>query len=976
VSGMFDQSEQAEQPEPPQRGGGRSKALIITAGVLVAFFVALTGFSSFWTERLWFGSVGYSEVFSTLLWTRIGLFLVFGGLMAGAVALNIGLAYRFRPFFLNSAASDVNLERYRDAISPITGWLLAGISLLMGAFAGASASGQWRSYSLWRHSQSFGSNDPYFGKDAGFYVFDLPWWHYVTDFVMAVAIIGLMAAALVHYLYGGIRLSASSERVSPAAQVHLSVLLGVFVLAKAADYWLDRYDLVTGSGSLFTGMGYTDDNAVLPAKEILTGIALICALLFFLNIWRKTWLLPSLGIALFALSAILLGLIVPGVVQQFQVNPNVPDKEGPYISANIKATRDAYDLEDIDVQPYTSEPNTTDGDLATLDAATSSVPLVDPKVVSQTFEQQQQVRAYYSVPDVLDVDRYRIADKDRAVVIGVRELDQSGIADGDKTWSNLHTVYTHGNGVIAAFANQRPEDDKRQATSVQWAEGQETDESSITNLTPDGYESRVYYGEKSPTYSIVGKPADGPDLELDLPKGERGDSNQTTTYDGEGGVSIGNLFDKVLYAVKFGESNLVLSDRVHEDSKILYDRHPRTMVEKVAPWLTVDSDPYPVVVDGRITWVLDGYTVTDRYPLSQSESLETMTDDSLASDLGFQTLPTDEINYMRNSVKATVDAYDGTVTLYEWEPDPISEAWGEVFPGVLKPRSEIPDALLEHLRYPDDLFKVQRYQFAKYHETDAKLWLDASTRWEVPKDPEAEAFLQPPYRLFVDNTWALTSVYVPRGRANLVSFVSVNSDATDEANYGKISVLELPNERTDGPGQIANELSSDEAVREELLSFSQGGVTGVPGNLLTLPVGDGLMYVQPLYAKRSDTDSSFPILRFVLVSYGSEIGIGDTLRGAIADVLGVDGGSAPQPPVAGGQGGQGGGGNPQPPDTTGSVNDQIRALLAQAESKFEAADQEQTNGNTVAWARLMDQGRELINQAFALAKVRDAGTPG
>ena len=257
-------------------------------------------------------------------------------------------------------------------------------------------------------------------------------------------------------------------------------------------------------------------------------------------------------------------------------------------------------------------------------------------------------------------------------------------------------------------------------------------------------------------------------------------------------MPIGNLFEKVLYAVKFGEPNLVLSGSVHENSKILYDRNPRTMVEKVAPWLTVDSDPYPVVVDGRIKWVLDGYTVTDKFPLSQRESLETMTDDSLADDLGFQTLPTDEINYMRNSVKATVDAYDGEVTLYEWETDPISEAWGEVFPDILQPREDIPDELLEHLRYPDDLFKVQRYQFAKYHETDAKEWYDASTRWEVPTDPEAEAFLQPPYRLFLDDTWALTSVYVPRGRANLVSYVSVNSDATDTENYGKISVLELP----------------------------------------------------------------------------------------------------------------------------------------------------------------------------------------
>jgi uncharacterized membrane protein (UPF0182 family) len=436
-------------------------------------------------------------------------------------------------------------------------------------------------------------------------------------------------------------------------------------------------------------------------------------------------------------------------------------------------------------------------------------------------------------------------------------------------------------------------------------------------------------------------------------------------------VSIGNLFDKVLYAVKFGDANLVLSDRVHENTKILYDRHPRRMVEKVAPWLTVDADPYPVVVDGRIQWVLDGYTVTDKFPMSERESLEDMTDDSLADDLGFQTLPTDEINYMRNSVKATVDAYDGTVTLYEWESDPISEAWGEVFPDILQPRESIPDELLEHLRYPDDLFKVQRYQFAKYHETDPKEWYDGSTRWEVPTDPEAEGFLQPPYRLFVDDTWALTSVYVPRGRANLVSFVSVNSDATDEENYGRISVLELPNERTDGPGQIANELSSDEDVREELLSFTQGGVDPVPGNLLTLPVGDGLMYVQPLYAKRADTESSFPILRFVLVSYGDEIGIGTTLREAIADVLGVAPDSTE--PIVEETPEEGGGGNaPTEPEPAGSVDDQIRALLAEAEAKFAAADRAQANGNTVGWARLMEDGRKLITEAFALASARDA----
>ena len=966
MSGMFDAEPERREEHPPPGRSGRSRTLIITAAVLVVLFLSLTGFASFWTERLWFKAAGFGSVFQTLLWTRIGLFLVFGGVMAAVVALNLALAYRARPLLLNSG--DANLARYRAAVTPVMGWLFGGVSALMGIFAGASASGQWREYSLWRHSSPFGHTDPYFHRDAGFYVFDLPWWHYLTDFLMAVSVIALMGAALVHYLYGGIRLSVARDRLSGAAQVHLSALLGVFVLAKAADYWLDRFDLVTGSGSLFTGMGYTDDHAVLPAKEILTGIALICAVLFFLNIWRRTWLLPSMGIALLALSAVLLGLIVPGVVQQFQVSPNVPDKEGKYIAANIEATRAAYNLDEIEVSPYASAPVTEGDDLEELDAATASVPLVDPKIISPTFEQQQQVRAYYSVSSVLDVDRYEIDGKERALVLGVRELDQSGLGADARNWSNLHTVYTHGNGVIAAYANQRSEDDERQSDNIQWAEGQEPDESALTNLTDDGYESRVYYGEQSPSYSIVGKPEDGNDVELDLPKGERDDENQSTTYDGAGGVPIGGIFNKLIYAVKFGEPNLMLSGRVYDNSKILYDRNPRRMVEKVAPWLTVDSDPYPAVIDGKIQWILDGYTVTDRFPLSQRESLEKMTDDSLTETPGFQTLPTDEINYMRNAVKATVDAYDGTVHIYAWdEEDPILKAWSEVFPDVVEPKSDIPDALLEHLRYPDDLFKVQRYQFARYHVTDAKDWYEDNNRWEVPTDPQAEQQLQPPYRLFTDGVdgeanYSLTSVFVPFEKDNLASFVTVDSDATSDS-YGKISVLELPNERTDGPRLIANELSSDEDVREEVFSFSQGNVTPIYGNLLTLPVGDGLMYVQPLYAKRSGTESSFPILRFVLVSYGNEVGIGTTLREAIADVLGVSA-TAPTPTP-----------EPEPdpgdgkPDPTpsGTVDDQIRSLLTQAEAKFNAADRAQSNGDTVGWARLMEQGRDLIAKAVELS---------
>ncbi|WP_210504080.1 UPF0182 family membrane protein [Nocardioides xinjiangensis] len=999
MSNPFDRPSGPQGPDGPQRPGGpagpggprtvtssrRPGALVITAIVLILAFMLLSGFASFWTERLWFGSVGYSEVFSTLLLTRVGLFLVFAGLMAATVALAMSMAYRFRPVLWPGmpGVPDDGMDRYRQLLAPRMAWVVAGASVVMGLFAGASASGQWRSYSLWRHGQEFGTTDPYFEKDVGFYVFELPFWHYVVDYVMALAVVGLIASILMNYLFGGIRLSARpGERLTSAAQIQVSSLLAMFVIAKAVDYWLDRFDLVTSSGSIFTGMGYTDDKAVLPAKEILAGIALVCALLFLANIWRRTWLLPSVGVALFALSAIILGLIVPTLVQAIRVNPNVPDREGPYIKENIDATREAYALDAVETRPVGGSPGPADGRLDELDAATSNVPLVDPKVVSEVFEQQQQVRGYYSVSNVLDVDRYDIGETDRAVVLGVRELYQNGIAEGDRDWSNLHTVYTHGNGVIAAYANQRPEDDSSQSLSIQWAEGQQADEDALSREYGDDFEGRVYYGEQSPSYSIVGKPDGGEDIELDLPRGtsssEAEESGTETTYDGQGGVPVGSLFNKLLYAVKFGEPNFILSGRVHENSKVLYDRNPRTMVEKVAPWLTVDSDPYPVVVDGGIKWVLDGYTVTDKYPLSQRESLETMTDDSLQQDSGFQTLPTDEINYMRNSVKATVDAYDGTVTLYAWDDsDPILRAWDEVFPGVLEEREEIPDELLSHLRYPEDLFKAQRYQYQRYHETSAADWYEGSTRWEVPKDPQAATRLQPPYRLFSEtdgeSTWSLTSVYVPRERDNLAAFMSVNSDATDTEDYGKISVLELPDTRTDGPRLIAAALSTDETVRQELLSFTQGDATPVFGNLLTLPIGDSFMYVQPLYTRRDD-ESAYPILRFVLVSYQGRVGIGETLRDAIEDSLdgvpatpedpeGEEGEEPTEPPSASPTDEPGEEPTPAPEGTQA----QIRQLLVQAEEKFNQADAAQQRGDTVRWARLMEEGRDLIEEAVRLA---------
>ncbi len=949
-------SNTAETPDvpPPAARNPRSRALVITAVVLVAAFLGLTTFSGFYTDRLWYVSGGYAGVFTTLIWTRIGLFVVTGLLMALVVCLNVVLAYRLRPIFVGMGDPN-GMGRYREAVTPIRRLVVLGIGLVLLVFTGTSGAGQWRTYLMWRNGGDFGSEDVYFGRDIGFFVFDLPWYHFLTDLAMAVLVLSVIAAALTHYLYGGIQLQSSAgERMSGAAQAQLSLLVGLFVLAKGVDYWLDRFDLPTETGSLITGVTYTDDNAVLPAKNILIGIAVICAILFFLNVWRRTWMLPSVGVALLALSAVLLGMIWPGLVQQFQVRPSELDRERDYIGRNIEATRAAYDLTDVEIEPYTPDAS-IGATLASLDGQTKSIPLVDPQVVRAAFEQTQQVRAYYSVAPVLDVDRYPI--------------------DG---------VYTHGNGIIAAYANQRGRDDRSQLDTesvgdenagLEWAQGTQASEDDLQEAT-GGYEDRVYYGEQSPDYSIVGKPSeDAEDYELNLPL-QGSENGSTTTFEGEGDASVGSTFNKLMFAIKFGEPNFLLSGRVNDNSQVLFDRDPTVRLQKVAPWLTVDSDPYPAIVDGRILWVLDGYTTTDRFPGAEKDSYSDMIDDALAdTTTGLQTIPTDQINYMRNAVKATVDAYDGTVTLYEWDTeDPLLQAWKKAFPGTVQDKESIPEELTEHLRYPEDLFKVQRFQLARYHVTDPSDWYQSNNRWEVPEDPYAQRTFQPPYRLFVDEptvegedeTFSLTSVYVPYQKNNLASFVSVDSDATSDT-YGTMRVLELPNEQTPGPNLVANQFASDEEVAFELAQFDRSGARPVYGNLLTLPVNDGLMYVQPVYAARQLSDAAFPILRFVLTKYGDDIGIGSTLRESLQDLLEKSGGEVPSTP------------DPEPdpePGTEdpeereepleGSVAQQIDQLLTRAEAAFEAADQALADGDLAEYQTQVERAQELIGRALEL----------
>jgi uncharacterized protein len=960
--------------------GRRSRALVPTLVVLAVLAVLYGIGTALWTERLWFSSVDFVSVFTTKLVTEALLFIVFALLMAAAISVNAVLAYRLRPRYRPMSAEQQSLDRYRDAIDPIRRWVIIGASILLGLMAGGSAAGQWETFLLWRNGGGFGSVDEEFKLDIGWFAFDYPWYRYLLSFGFAAVILGLIAAAVTHYIYGGLRLQSAGERVSPAAQAHLSVLIGLFVLLKAVAYWLDRYALVLDDGTLLTGGSYTDINAMLPAKTILIFVALICALLFFVNVWRRSWTLPAIGLGLLVLCAVLLGGVWPLLVQQFQVKPSEADREELYIERNIEATRAAYGVDDVQVEQYAATTEVTAGQLAEDSGTVPGIRLLDPNVVPPAFQQLQQVRGFYTFPNPLDVDRYEIDGENRDVVVAVREIEVAGIPEAQQNWINEHTVYTHGFGFVAAFGNTRNADG-----SPVWAEEDIPPVGELSSELGD-YRPRIYFGESSPEYSIVGAPEGREAVEFDIPEDpDAGGQQRNYTYTGDGGVPIGSFINKVLYATKFQEGNILLSDRVTSSSRILYDRHPRTRVEKVAPWLTVDSNPYPAVVDGNLVWILDGYTTIDSYPYSQRVSLGEATRDSRTALQAVAAQPQDHLNYVRNSVKAVVDAYDGSVTLYAWdETDPVLAAWRSAFPDTVEDKSEISAELLAHLRYPEDMFKIQRGLLARYHVTDPTTVYGGQQLWVVPNDPTvSQPRLQPPYYQTIElpgsetASFSLTTTYVPRGRQNLAGFMAVNADATSD-DYGQLTILQLRSDtQIDGPSQVANNFEANPDVARDLSLFRQGDADVVTGNLLTLPVGGGLLYVQPVYVQRASGDAAFPLLQKVLVSFGSQIGYADTLREALDQIFqgesGAETGEQPGPDTT-----------PPPTEPTtppptspatpppgGGGGTDLQAAIADAQQAYEDAQAAQRNGDWAAYGAALDR----LEDALARAAAASGGSP-
>ena len=931
----------------PRRRG----PLPIVIGVLVVASIALISLSGFYADWLWFKSVNFSEVWSTILITKATVFVIAGLATSLVITSNIYIAFRKRPLYVPLSVEADNLERYRAQIEPIRRLVLVGLALVLFYFGGTSASQLWDTWLLFRNATPFGVTDPQFGLDISFFAFKLPMYQAFIAWGISTLIFAIIGSTIVHYLYGGIRPQVAQERTTIAARVQLSVLLGLVVLLKAVAYWFDRYALALKENRLITGLTYTDVNALLPAKAILAGIAVICSLLFFANIIRKSWLLPAAGTALLVISSVLIAGVYPAAIQQFQVKPSESSKEAPFIQRNIDATRDAFGLSAVEVKDFQATLNASAGQLSRNAATIANIRLMDPNVLSSTFRQLQQIKPYYTFAPTLDVDRYKVDGVSYDTIVAIRELNIDG--NPSRNWINDHLVYTHGFGFVAAYGNVRDPDGKPSFV--------------VGDLPPTKglgeFEPRIYFGENVPDYSIIGGTTTGEPVEFDYPDDASPNGQKNTTYTGKGGVPVGSLFNKLVFALKYQEQRILLSNLINKDSKILFERNPRDRVAKVAPWLTLDGDPYPAIVDGRVLWLIDGYTTSAGYPYSRKTTLSDSTTDALTTNSAAITAQGNQnVNYIRNSVKATVDAYDGTVSLYAWdEKDPVLKTWSKAFPNSIKSKSEMSAQLLEHIRYPEDMFKVQRDILSAYHVKTAAAFYSGQDFWRVPRDPStfgANAGNQPPYYMTMQLPgsdkpfFALTTPFVPRGgRENLAAFAAVNSDAGPD--YGKITVLQLPRSTNiAGPSQVASNFEAKPEVANSLSLLRQGGADVVLGNLVTLPVGGGLLYVQPVYVRATANAAAYPLLQKVLVSFGDQIGFSDSLKGALDQVFAGNSGTSDS-------GGSTGSGAP----TSGATD--LANALADARQALADSRAALAKGDFTAYGKAQERLKVAIDAATA-----------
>jgi uncharacterized protein len=883
------------------------KAAAVVIGVLVVLRYLVLSFVSIDANLLWFRAVDHESVYTRTFWTEALLFVIFAVLMAAAVAANLVVFYRRRPKGLRPDPARARL-RYQFARREkrLRWWLFGIVVIYLAVTMGSRASGSWQTWLQWRNAVSFGQKDPEFHRDISYFLFVYPMHRLVLTLLFRILVTCIVLVLIAAYAYGGVRLRGTGPRMSRAVRAQLALLLGVYLVLKAFGYWLDRFALATSNRGVVTGPSYTDIHAALPGKFILVIIALICAVIMFASFFTRNSRLMLVSIAVMAGSAFVFGVAWPALVQQFREKPAASVVEIPSITRNIHATRQAFGLAgSVTVQPYPAVQTLHGTALAEQVAQNGQIRILDPNRLSPTFNVKQQIQSFYAFKSTLDIDRYDVDGESQDMALAVRELNLTGLPSSRRTWTNTHLIYTHGYGVVAAPTDTLP------AGVPDFVERDLPPHGVISQSQPGGtYQGRIYYGQMSPPYSVVGAAPGSPPREYDRPSPDGG-RPVNYTHTGGGGIPMGPWLNRLVYAINYRSPSLLFSSEINKYSQLLTIRNPRNRVAQVAPWLTLDGDVYPTVVNGRILWVVDGYTTSNNYPYSQQTNLGRVTGNTLTVNGSTVAQPNISVNYMRNSVKATVDAYSGKVTLYSWDqapkPDPVLETWEHAFPGLVQPQSAIPAALLPHLRYPQDLFNLQRSLLTRYHVTDPSEFYSGSSFWRIPSDPTVGASIRlnsvgkpvvksaptiaSTYMTMspdgsTPGLFALSTPMVTLNLRNLAAVLTV--DSQPGPGYGRFTLLQMPPSRAvESPAQIQNDIESTPEITSTLTLARGGNSKVVLGNLLTIPLGGQLLYIEPVYTQATGPNS-FPLLRHVIAIYGTGApAFEPTLPAALHQALGV-----------------------------------------------------------------------------------------
>ncbi|HLF42398.1 MAG TPA: UPF0182 family protein [Acidimicrobiia bacterium] len=946
---------------PADYPADRRRPLTVIVVIVATVYLVLTALGTLWTDYLWFDSIGYASV-----WQRKWGMSIFLGAVGIAVAffviwLTLRLVDRFSPRWAPFDLSEEEefIERFREWMEPrvrqVRFWVTSFLAVLLGLTVAS-----WRDdVFLFMNVQDFGTLDPFFEMDVGFYVFRLPLWSTMADWLFNALVLATLVAVVSHYFNGGIRFNGRRFTVARGPKTHISVMLALIALVRAAVYRLDMFELMLSDrGETFFGPGYTDFTARLPAYRLLILVALLAAVLFIVNIFRQGWTLAAVAVGSWVVVGVAAGAIYPAIVERIQVAPRPLVKETEYLQHNLEFTRAAWGLDQVEVQPFAASEDITADDIEANQLTVDNLRIWAPSVLPRTYSNFQELRNYYSL-GVVDTDRYLNEGIPTQVMLAVRELDQ---VLPREDWLNQRLIYTHGVGAVANAAAFVEEDGQ-----PRFLLQDVPPRASVPQLELE--QPRVYFGE---TYE-AGRPVivgtgDEPQ-EIDYPL--QGEGTEYNRYDGEAGVSLGSIWQRIAFAFRYRDLNLLISGEIRPESKVLVERNIRQIVADVAPFLHVDTDPYPVIMNGRILWVLDLYTTSSHYPYSQPLTLGSVGRLAESSSLR------PGINYMRNSVKAVVDAFDGDVTFYLNDPaDPVAQAWSDAYPGLFRPASEMPPGLEDHLRYPQDLFRVQGDLYLEYHVTDYTELFSGNDAWSLPADPSTisrgtgvgseflvgdradEATQTVRYRAEILPYYLLTSLpgesdlsylllqpFTPEDKKNMASFLVADSTP---GRYGRLIDFRMPQgELVDGTEQVGQRIEQDAEISQQFTLWDSTGSTVIKGDMLVVPIEDSLMYVQPIFLEAEE--GGFPEFRRVIVVYGDQVEWAETLDGALGLVFGGETGEPVEEPTT-------------PDGTT------IKQLLDQAAAAFDNADDALRAGDLSGYQRWVDEAKRLLDEARSLVE--------